>query len=350
MAVGTVSVDSKYQEVSHISMKGKLTEEEIIGIIKDYPEQSKFDWKMSLDLSSNRNKSELVKDVVAIANAHGNYEGYIIYGVNPRETDPIIGNAQSFDDAMLQQIVNSKISKPINFLYTESFIRGKTVGVLCIDSIQERPIMINVDYEVLRRGTIPIRRGSSSDFASAEDLQRMLQDPYKAEVMKQKALYIQKAIYEKAPLSHIVGEYLELMQAKNDANEITWAISELKGFSMDIREKVEELNVEYRRVRGYVSIAKIEDPGWSTLDQIRLGEPKYFWEFRMLMTLSIFQLEPLVARRSSFLQMSFPSKALVEQGFSENIETFKTLYFYFQPIEIERIFIGIKERILRKLI
>ena len=63
----------------------KVTEEQLRDLLARYSEQPKFDWKRDLTMPNDYKKSEFVKDVVAIANAHGDSTGYLVYGVAPEE-------------------------------------------------------------------------------------------------------------------------------------------------------------------------------------------------------------------------------------------------------------------------
>ncbi len=76
-------------------MLRKLTPEEIASLLEHHPEQSKFDCKRTLNLRSEHEKGEFVKDVVGVANAHGDETGYLLYGVDLQASDPIHRNEQS---------------------------------------------------------------------------------------------------------------------------------------------------------------------------------------------------------------------------------------------------------------
>lgn len=111
--------------------------------------------------------------MVAIANAHGTSDGYILYGVDPKDDNPIKGITSSIDDATIQQIVNSKIDRSIDFQYYEQEIDGRKIGVLKINRNQKRPFIVKENYGVLKKNTILIRKGSSTDAANYDDLQKM---------------------------------------------------------------------------------------------------------------------------------------------------------------------------------
>ena len=113
-----------------------------------------------------------MKDVTAIANTPGG-TGYLLYGVDLSRSDPIAGMPQSFDDARLQQTVNSRVNPPISFLYYEQDFDGIRVGVVQIPPSASRPHIVSRAVGNLRDGQIPIRRGSSTTWANPTDLAEM---------------------------------------------------------------------------------------------------------------------------------------------------------------------------------
>lgn len=319
-------------------------------MLNSYPEQSKFDWKQDINISSNRKKSEIAKDVIAIANAHGTSDGYLLYGVNPGKNDPIVGITNTVDDANIQQIVNSKVKKPIDFLYFEQEIDGRTIGIIKIRKDQKRPFIVKDDFGVLRQSTTPIRKGSSTDFASDEDLEKMYYDPKRTEYVHTRAKALLEKIYNDAPVSFIVGEYLEIMKMIEDKDEIKWATLELKG----IPPTVDQKKFDYRRLKGHLSFVDIQYAGFYSLDQIRLEKPEYYSEFRVLINRPILELEQYIPKGktdSVFIKMTMPSKALIDYGIkSDLLKQTDVVFFYLLPIEIEKTLISIKQRVLNRLI
>jgi len=329
----------------------KFSKEEVIEMLNSYPEQSKFDWKKEINISNEYKKSEIAKDVIAIVNAHGNTDGFIIYGVNPEKEDPIIGISTTIDDATIQQIVNSKVKKPIDFLYFEEELEGKKIGIIKVTKNQKRPFIVKGDYGILKKETIPIRKGSSTDFASDEDLEKMYYDPKRTEYIHIRATALLNKIYEGASISFIVGEYHELMKMEEDKNEIDWANLELKGFELFKKEELKKHN--YRQVKGYHSIMDIQYPGFYTFDQIRLENPKYFWEFTMFMNQPILELEQYIqgGSKNAFIKATLPTKMFVEKGFnSDLLKQTDKIFFYVLRIEIEKVITSIKQKILNRLI
>lgn len=124
--------------------------------------------------ADEREKSELLKDVLAFANAWRRTDAYILIGVQEvKEGESlVVGVSAHIDDAKLQQFVNSKTNRPVEFSYTPTSFRGKQLGVICVP-VQDRPTFLIKDYGGLRRNTVYLRRGSSTDEARPDEIARM---------------------------------------------------------------------------------------------------------------------------------------------------------------------------------
>jgi Putative DNA-binding domain len=119
-------------------------------------------------------KSELLKDILAFANAWRRSSAYILIGVEHVKggrSNPA-GVATHHDDAKLQQFVNSKTNRPIFFSYNTLTIDNVQVGVICIPE-QDRPFFLKKDYGKLKADVVYLRRGSSTGTANPEELHRM---------------------------------------------------------------------------------------------------------------------------------------------------------------------------------
>jgi predicted HTH transcriptional regulator len=140
-------------------------------MVKKTPEQGVFDWKSDFVIPSDDEKrGEFIKDLSAIANASPSSYGFIVFGVDPRRPDPIIGISQSYDDAKLQQLAQGKVNPLPDFLYYEVSTGPRIIGVLQVKPTRHRPHIITVDLGKVRKGQIVIRRGSSTDGISMKDL------------------------------------------------------------------------------------------------------------------------------------------------------------------------------------
>ena len=148
-----------------------LTRDEIVTLITTNPEQKVVDWKSDFTVPNDNDKrGEVIKDIVAVANASPLSHGFIVYGVDPRRPDPILGISSGYDDAKLQQLLLGKVEPAPEFLYYEVPTGTKKVAVIQVTPSKPRPFIIITDIGKMRAGQIPIRRGSSTEGARLSDL------------------------------------------------------------------------------------------------------------------------------------------------------------------------------------
>ena len=119
-------------------------------------------------------KSELLKDILAFANAWRRTDAYILIGIEEikGKKNNIIGISKHLDDAKLQQFVNSETQRPVYFSYQAMTYNSKQIGVIHIPC-QERPIYLKKDYGKLKKGVVYIRRGSSTSEAEPDEIAKM---------------------------------------------------------------------------------------------------------------------------------------------------------------------------------
>jgi predicted HTH transcriptional regulator len=109
-------------------------------------------------------KSELLKDILAFVNAWRRTSAYILIGVEEvrgGRSKPV-GVIQRLNDADLQQFVNSKTNRPIEFSYRPYTFEGIDLGIIEVP-LQERPVFLTKDFGKLKKGAVYVRRGSSTD-------------------------------------------------------------------------------------------------------------------------------------------------------------------------------------------
>jgi len=119
-------------------------------------------------------KSEIIKDILAFSNAWRRGDAYILLGVmeiKGGRSKPL-GIQDELDDAQLQQFVNSKTQRPIDFTYSTILIDKVKIGIIRIP-IQARPYYLEKDYGKLKKHAVYIRRGSSTDKATPDEVYNM---------------------------------------------------------------------------------------------------------------------------------------------------------------------------------
>lgn len=119
-------------------------------------------------------KSELLKDILAFANASREATAYILVGVEEVKgrRNKVVGVDRYLDDAQIQQFVNSKTQRPVDFSFQYISIYNRTVGVIEIP-VQIRPIHLIKKYGKVGAKEVYIRRGSSTDIASPDEIAQM---------------------------------------------------------------------------------------------------------------------------------------------------------------------------------
>lgn len=196
-------------------MVKQLSLDQIIQLIKETPESEGFDWKADFPVPNGPEKQgEFIKDLTAMANspAAALFDSFIVYGVDPRRPDPIVGITATYDDANLQQLVAGKIDPPVRFVYYEIRLGLKTIAIVQIEPSKARPHIVRCDLGKVRRGMIPIRRGSSTDGVCLADLFEMfygVNSGYFEQIIRKRDLDIQEMRAENERLHH-------LQNAKND--------------------------------------------------------------------------------------------------------------------------------------
>src|SRR6266566_490642 len=119
-------------------------------------------------------KSELLKDILAFANAWRDADAYILIGVREvkgaKSTVTGILAAEHFDDHSLQQFVSSKTNRPVSFSYQPFATSGLQIGVLALPATDQRPFFLTNDFGLLKKNAVYIRRGSSTAEATPDEV------------------------------------------------------------------------------------------------------------------------------------------------------------------------------------
>jgi hypothetical protein len=124
--------------------------------------------------ASDNEKSELLKDILALANAWRRTVGYILIGVDEVKggRSILVGVAHHLNDNDLQQFVNSKTNRPLTFSYRAYSFEGVSVGIVEVP-LQTRPFYLKTRFGRLAAATAYLRRGSATATADLEEVARM---------------------------------------------------------------------------------------------------------------------------------------------------------------------------------
>jgi Schlafen, AlbA_2 len=125
--------------------------------------------------ATDEDRSELLKDILAMVNAWRSDEAFILVGVDellPPGPGRVVGISEHLKDSNVQQLLNSRANRPIRFAYEAIRVTGKDLGVIRIPR-QERPAFLKRDFGKLKRGVVYVRRGSATVEADADEIARM---------------------------------------------------------------------------------------------------------------------------------------------------------------------------------
>lgn len=116
-------------------------------------------------------KSVLLKDVLAFVNTWRTTTAYILIGIRDG-TREVVGLDLDIDDSRLQQFINGKTNRPIQFSYRTIPYNGKTIGLYSIP-VQDRPAYIVKRFGKVKADTVYVRRGSSTTEAKPDEIAKM---------------------------------------------------------------------------------------------------------------------------------------------------------------------------------
>lgn len=124
--------------------------------------------------ATDEQKSELLKDILAFANAWRRTTAFILIGVQEVKggRSNVVGVASHLNDNELQQFVNGKTNRPVHFSYSTHPIEGKSIGIIEI-APQDRPVFLQRDFGRLKAGAVYLRRSSSTAVADPTEIARM---------------------------------------------------------------------------------------------------------------------------------------------------------------------------------
>ncbi|MCE1169000.1 MAG: ATP-binding protein [Sphingobacteriia bacterium] len=156
-------------------------------LISHGTETSKVDFKAEIKITTPEEKSELLKDITAIANTHdeNNYGGYgfLIYGVKAKSIVGITETETNTDKFQnnIEQLLKTYIA-PMPSIYVLGFKTDeKQWGSIIIPPHSNKPHMFFKDFSCTnpaksrKKGEWFVRRGSTTDPGLPEDLSIIMQ-------------------------------------------------------------------------------------------------------------------------------------------------------------------------------
>lgn len=115
-------------------------------------------------------KSEFIKDILAMANSDCKGDAYILIGVREKNgKKELVGLDYLYDDAKIQQLVNSKVGDELIFKYDIIKFQEVILGLYTIPR-QKRPHYIKTNYGKLVGNVVYKRIGSTTKIISPDDI------------------------------------------------------------------------------------------------------------------------------------------------------------------------------------
>lgn len=148
-----------------------ITEDELRGLVELKREGPTLDYKQDLNLGSEPENAEFIKDTLALANS--GRTAYIVTGIQDRTWEPV-GITKSHSQVRLNQILQNRTDPPISVEYAEIELNGHKHGVVKI--LGENPpylVMVKDSYGGIQRGTVFIRNVDMNEGARRVDLDKM---------------------------------------------------------------------------------------------------------------------------------------------------------------------------------
>lgn len=125
-------------------------------------------------------KAELLKDILAFANAWKTDDAFIVIGANEQQGGraQVLGVTDHLSDADIQQFVNSKTNTPVAFLVGTYEFEGRKLDIIRIERDQRRPIFLQKPFARPHKGgldasAVYLRRGSSTAIADPTEIAAM---------------------------------------------------------------------------------------------------------------------------------------------------------------------------------
>lgn len=124
--------------------------------------------------ATDEEKGELLKDILAFANSYRKSNAYILIGVEEVRPGPckVHHIPNHLDDHQLQQFVNSRTQRLVEFSYEVFEYQGKNVGIIQI-RVQQRPLFLKKSFGKLFAQAVYVRHGSSTAIADPDEISLM---------------------------------------------------------------------------------------------------------------------------------------------------------------------------------
>lgn len=148
-----------------------ISEDELKYLIELKKEGPTLDYKQDLNLETEPDKAEFIKDVLALANS--GYPAYIVTGIKDKTWKPV-GIKKHYTQVQLNQILQYRTDPQIDVEYSEIALNSIVHGIVKVLG-ENTPylVMVKDKYHSIQKGTIYIRNIDRNEGARRADLDQM---------------------------------------------------------------------------------------------------------------------------------------------------------------------------------
>ena len=153
-----------------------MDDRELVQRLLERQESDDLDFKSEqYRFDSDRQTSEFIKDIVAMANTPRSEPAYILLGIREEKGKVVEspGVDSHHDGANLGGIIERKVDRRPQFNYRQVPYQEVEIGLIEIPADQPRPIALRFDYGVLREGAVYFRKNTANVVATGDDLARI---------------------------------------------------------------------------------------------------------------------------------------------------------------------------------
>lgn len=269
----------------------RLSDEEIMVLVAQAPEQTKVDVKQSgLVLRGDSPKAEFIKDIASFGNSLEHGKGYIFYGVTEQGNIVGIQPDTYHDDADLQELIPNFIQPPVPFLYYEQELDEKRIGVVIIDENRYGAHIITRNIAQLREGQVLIRRGSRNSSATPHELALLAQRSVLQASQVAHTTALRQLVDPREDLGMALMSVLEWAESTGQVDIASIVRQELSGYG-------DPVNVpNWRSLTAHITAYTLKPMGGWTAERIIQAAPDKFLSIPMVMNQSVVQLSAMASQ------------------------------------------------------
>lgn len=144
-------------------------------LIEHENESSFLDFKRNA--YHKENYSNLIKDIMSMANAPTDRPKYIICGVkdDPNKSKDIIGVSEIKDQSDIENLIHSNVEPTINFDYFRYQYKEIKLAIFKIFGNRDQPYMMKKKYRNMPIGDMYVRIGAKNEKVTREYLDKMME-------------------------------------------------------------------------------------------------------------------------------------------------------------------------------